>query len=90
MVTGMAREQFELSKSHSELLTKLMEECELPTKKAVLENALVIFGWAVAEVQKGYSVASVNEAKKVYRELTMPALETARHAKAPVYHVQSD
>jgi hypothetical protein len=78
----MAREQFELSKSHSDLLTRLMDMCELPTKKAVLENALVMFGWAVSEVQKGQAIASVNDKRKVYRELTMPVLETARHHRA--------
>jgi hypothetical protein len=77
----MAREQFDLSQGSSELLTKLMEQCELPTKKAVLENALAVFGWAVAEIQKGNSVAAINEAKKVYRELTMPAFENAKHGK---------
>ena len=82
----MAREQFELSASQSEIITHLMDVCDLPTRKAVLENALVILGWASAEVRKGRSIAAVDETRKVYRELMLPALETARHtgAKVPV------
>ena len=75
----MAREQFDLSLAQSQLLEQLMAECDLPTKKAVLENALVILGWAVRETKEGRSIAAVHEAKKVYRELTMPALEAVRH-----------
>lgn len=78
----MAREQFELSPSQSKLLEQLMVECDLPTKKAVVENALVILGWAVREVKGGRVIAAVNEADKLYRELTMPALETVRRKVA--------
>ena len=82
---AMAREQFELSSTQSQLLAELMAECDLPTKKAVLENALVVLGWAVSEVKNGRSIAAVNEAKKIYRELTMPVLQTVRRKSgAPV------
>ena len=74
----MAREQFELSSTQSQLLAELMKECDLPSKKAVLENALVVLGWAVSEVKNGRSIAAVHEGKKVYRELTMPALQTVQ------------
>ncbi len=74
----MAREQFELSDTHSKLLTALMQECGLPTKKAAVENALTIFAWAVKERKSGRSIAAVDEARKVYRELTMPALDAVR------------
>jgi hypothetical protein len=80
----MAREQFELSETHSRLLTKLMEECELPTKKATLENALTILGWAVKEIKNGRTIASVDEQEKRYRELTMPALEAVRRHHVPM------
>ena len=81
----MAREQFELSSTQSQLLTDLMAECDLPTKKAVLENALVVLGWAVSEVKNGRSIAAVHEAKNIFRELTMPVLQTVRaKAGAPV------
>ena len=82
---AMAREQFELSSTQSQLLAELMAECDLPTKKAVLENALVVLGWAVSEVKNGRSIAAVNEAKNIYRELTMPVLQTVRRKSgAPV------
>ena len=81
----MAREQFELSSTQSQLLAELMRECDLPSKKAVLENALVVLGWAVSEVKNGRAIAAVHEGKKVYRELTMPVLQTVRRkAESPV------
>lgn len=78
----MAREQFDLSQSHSDLLSRLMEMCELPTKKAVLENALLVLGWAAREAQQGRSIASLDSGRKIYREFTMPALQAAQHHRA--------
>lgn len=74
----MAREQFELSPTQSKLLEQLMVECGLPTKKAVVENALTILGWAVREVKGGRIIAAVDEGNKLYRELTMPVLDSVR------------
>jgi hypothetical protein len=77
----MAREQFELSPTQSQLLEQLMRECDLPTKKAVVENALVMMGWAVREIKGGRVIAAVDESDKLYRELTMPALEAVRRKR---------
>ena len=86
----MAREQFELSVTQSQLLEQLMKECDLPTKKAVVENALVLLGWAVREIKGGRTIAAVNETDKLYRELTMPALETVRRkAQSEEHALQS-
>ena len=54
----MAREQFELSATQSQLLEQLMEECGLPTQKAVIENAHVILGRAVREIKTGRAIAA--------------------------------
>jgi len=74
----MAREQFELSLTQSNLLELLMVECDLPTKKAVVENALALLGWAVREIKGGRTIAAVQEKDKLYREITMPALDAVR------------
>jgi len=72
------RLNFDLSDSYVALLERTMEACDLPTKKAVLENALVTFGWAVAQAQKERSIASMASDGSEYRELAVPALETAK------------
>jgi hypothetical protein len=85
----MAREQFELSDTQSALLGQLMQECDLPTKKAVVENALVIFGWAVREVRGGRSIAAISAERKVYRDLLMPALEAVRQKQLQLKHASA-
>ena len=74
----MSRLQVELSESHEKLLNRLMPLCDLATKKDVIENALLLLGWAAGQSSKGLSIAAVDESRKVYRELQMPALEGAR------------
>jgi hypothetical protein len=68
----------DLSNAHEALIKQLQDMCELKTKKDVIENALTILGWAAAESTRGYSIASVDDEHKVYREIQMPALSAAR------------
>ena len=74
----MARFQLDLSDTLDELLNDLMKEADLRTKKDVVENAVMLLGWAVREVQRGRTIAAVDEERKVYREIETPALAGAR------------
>jgi hypothetical protein len=67
----------ELSDTHAILLDRLMSLCDL-NKKEVVENALMLLGWATSEAAKGLSIASVDEKRKVYKEIQTPALQSAR------------
>ena len=74
----MARLQVDLSDSHDMLIERLQELCDLTTKKDVIENALLLLGWAAGESSKGLSIAAIDEDRKVYKEVNTPALEGAK------------
>lgn len=74
----MARLNLDLSDTHEKLLERIMEICDLKQKKEVVENALLLLGWAAGESAKGRSIASFDEARKVYKEIQTPALSSAR------------
>jgi hypothetical protein len=59
-----------------------MPLCDLRTKKDVVENALMLLGWAAAESSKGLTIAAVNEARHLFKEVHTPALEGARSARS--------
>jgi hypothetical protein len=67
----------ELSDTHAVLLERLMDLCDLK-KKEVIEDALMLLGWATSEAAKGFSIASVDEKRNVYKEIRTPALQSAR------------
>jgi Arc/MetJ family transcription regulator len=75
----MPRLQLDLSDTDDELISRLIDICDLSTKKDVVQNALMMLGWAATEVQHGRGIAAVDEANKVYKELQTPALLGARH-----------
>jgi hypothetical protein len=70
----MARLQLDLSDTHNDLVVKLMDICDLQTKKDVVENALMLLAWAAKEAQRGLMIAAVDEEHKFYKEIQTPAL----------------
>ncbi|MEA2878525.1 MAG: hypothetical protein QOF14_3721 [Hyphomicrobiales bacterium] len=74
----MARLQLDLTETHDALLTTLMKMCDLRTKKDVIENALMLLGWAATEASNGLMIAAVDETGKTYKEIQTPALMGAR------------
>ncbi len=74
----MARLQLDLTKTQDEMVTTLMEVCDLRTKKDVIENALMLLAWAATEAKRGLMIAAVDEAGKTYKEIQTPALMGAR------------
>jgi len=78
----MARLQLDLSETDNALITTLMEMCDLRTKKDVVENALMLLGWAAKEAQRGLMIAAVDEENKNYKEVQTPALLGAQRSGA--------
>jgi len=68
----------DLSETQEALLKQVMSLCGLSSKKEAIENALTLLGWAAIESANGLSIASVDETRKQYREITTPALQNAR------------
>jgi hypothetical protein len=78
----MARLQLDLSDTTDEVINTLMEVCDLRTKKDVIENALMLLGWAANEAQHGYSIAAIDEKNQVFKEVQTPALMGAKRTGA--------
>ena len=74
----MTRLQLELSDTYDGLIDKLQLLCDLRTKKDVIENALLLLGWAATETSRGLSIAAVDEGRRVYKEVQAAALEGAK------------
>lgn len=77
----MARLNLDLSETHNDLVVKLMAMCNLKTKTDVVENGLMLLGWAAKAAREGFIIAAVNEDGKTYREIETPALIGARRVK---------
>ncbi len=76
------RVQLDLAPSQVRRLIWVMEACNLETRKDLFNTALTLLEWAVLEVVKGRSVASVDREAKHIVELAMPALsDAAQNAK---------
>ena len=75
----MARLQLDLSDTSDALIERLIPMCDLRTKKDVIENALMLLGWAAAESSNGRTIAAVDEREKVFKEINTPALEGAKY-----------
>jgi hypothetical protein len=62
-------------------LESLMEEAGIKTKKELLNNALTLLEWAINEVRRGHVIASIDEADKRYKEITMPIFGSVKKHK---------
>ncbi len=71
------RFQFDVKESRVPEIKALMEDIGADSNRELFNNALTILEWAVGEVKNGNTIASVNEANQIYRELQMPALNAA-------------
>lgn len=56
-------------------LIHLMEETGIKTKQDLIDNAVISFGWAVAEKKAGRAVVSADKEGRLIKELVVPALE---------------
>lgn len=72
------RVQFDLTQDRLSELEAVMETCGFETKKELFNNALSFFEAAVEESLKGNDIASINEDRKTYNRMILPALTRAR------------
>lgn len=78
----MSRLQIDTTAAMDQLLEELVKVTGAGSKKELFNNALTFLDWAVKEVRKGRSIASVSEADGSYRDLQMPALmHAARYSE---------
>jgi hypothetical protein len=59
----MARLQLNLSDTSENLISRLMPLCDLRTKTDVVENALMLLGWAATEASQGRTIAALEGAR---------------------------
>jgi hypothetical protein len=83
------RLQIDVTEEQDRQIESLMKQTGLTTKKDLFNNALTFFAWAVEEVATGNTIASVNEEKKRFRELQMPALSHVARAVKQAYEAAS-
>ena len=76
--------QIELTnKTTIKLISRLKETCDIEDDVELVEQALVLLGWGVAQRLKKRAVASIDEGGKEYCEISTPALDAAaKHAES--------
>lgn len=82
----MTRVQIILPAERVRILDEIAEQGGLTTRKDLINNALTLLNWAVREVKRGRTIASVDERTQRFTELQMPMLDAiaAKGAAAPV------
>jgi hypothetical protein len=78
------RIQIDLSPKEVERMNNVMKQCDIESRKDLFNNALAIMEWAIKEVGKGFSIASVDDTTQKDAKLptfTTPALNNASQTK---------
>jgi hypothetical protein len=58
------RLQFDISETMLEEFVALMHECDLNTKKELLDNAITAFQWMTEQIRDGRIILSVDESTR--------------------------
>lgn len=74
----MSKFQAEIKPEQFDEIEKLMEKCNISSKKDLLLNAVAFLAWAVDEKMAGRMIASIDEAEGRYKEITMPLFRNLR------------
>ncbi|MGA9622887.1 MAG: hypothetical protein WBQ65_00335 [Bryobacteraceae bacterium] len=85
----MKRIQLEVRQERLQELKALMEQAHMSTQKDLINDALTLFEWAVAERKAGRAIGSMDETNQKYREVVMPSLERAAskmNGKTDTFH----
>lgn len=72
------RMQFDLPENRMDELDKLMERCDISTRKELFSYALSMLEWAVSESELGHDIAAIDRDKKQFFSLRMPVLNAAK------------
>jgi len=83
MQDKLVRVQFEVSREKLEELDDWMRVSQVRTRTDFFNNALSLLIWAMRERMDGRIIASVDNAGKRYKELSMPILENVVTSKIP-------
>jgi hypothetical protein len=67
--------QIEVPASRYNELKELMDECHLSTEQELFNTAFTLLTWAVEKRRQGRIIASVDEKKKKYQEISMSVLD---------------
>ena len=71
-------------KGRQELIERCMDATGIPTKQDLIDNALVVFDFAIEEKRAGRKIATVNDRDEVVHILRVPALDTVESESAPL------
>ncbi|MNE29867.1 hypothetical protein D3C76_1169370 [compost metagenome] len=72
------RMQFDLPENRMDELDKLMERCDISTRKELFSYALSMLEWAVSESELGHDIAAIDRDTKQFFSLRMPVLNAAK------------
>ncbi len=65
--------QFEMPQANADRLDELAKQAGV-AKKDIINNALTLLEWAIAEVQDGRIIVSLDAKEDRYKELVLPLL----------------
>jgi len=77
MLREKTRMQFDVTVERAEEVKSLIKRTGADSNRDLFNNALTLLEWAVDEVSKGNTIASIDDENHRYRELQMPILNNA-------------
>ena len=77
------RKNFDFDPRYIEIMNRLKKMCGLKTDTSVIEEALVIMGWAANAAARGQKIGAFDEGSGVLTQITSTALEKAREWVPP-------
>lgn len=77
------RKNFDFDRRYIEIMDRVRKVCGLKTETSVVEEALVLMGWAANAAAQGRKIGAYDERSGVLSEITSTALEKARQYVPP-------
>lgn len=74
----MPRFQLDISEEDLQEIEAMMEKTGVSTKKEFINNAVTLLNWAIRQREQGNSIAAIDEAADIYRDLEMPILSKVK------------
>ena len=74
------RIQLDFTRERVEEIDRLQRQTGMATRKQFIEQALLLFNWALRESAQGRVIGSIDPERDGYREVVMPALNHFNHA----------
>jgi hypothetical protein len=77
----MSRLQVSLDDEDLALIETIQELCKLKNKSEVIQEALMLLGWASVQASNGMTIAAVDQENNRFKEVETQALQRARSRK---------